>query len=132
MHKTQVIWHKESLFQQYIFAQSRHQRHRNRGKHSFNTSLPSSSSMHAFKLNNKEIKTNTKTLFKLSLSKHVLLKIVMFWRNIKYVNSQLHKHAKHVCIKQPCNRELLTQFWYLVLLDACTKTNLGNISNSVW
>ena len=63
MHKTQEIWHKESLFQQYIFAQSQHQRHRNRCKHSFNTNLPSSSSIYAFKLNNKEIKTSIKMLF---------------------------------------------------------------------
>ena len=62
MHETQEIWHKESLFQQYIFSQSQHQRHTSRGKHSFNTSFPPSSSIYAFKLNNKEMKTSTQML----------------------------------------------------------------------
>ena len=61
-NSTQEIWHKESLFQQYMFVQSQHQRCRNRGKHSFNTSLLPSSSIYAFKLNNKAMKTSTKTV----------------------------------------------------------------------
>ena len=39
---------KESLFQQYIFAQSQHQRHRNRDKYLFNTSLLPSPGIYAF------------------------------------------------------------------------------------
>ena len=62
MYESQEIWHKESLFQQYIFAQSQDQKHRNRSKHSFNTSFPRSSSIYAFKLNNKEMKTSAKML----------------------------------------------------------------------